>query len=164
MKCLRFSLAFIEDEKLCHYAAYCFQILMEAMGRVNDPSIVMNLIQFYHSKNFPKETIIEQILQGIISVIVKLQNKENIVLCLEKLLSQIYQRFNAISTTSQEERLYIISLLELKVVLNSYELGQKEYKENFINLYQQVANQGLRMIQIALPYCLKNDLKVLAYN
>ena len=164
MGCLKFSLAFIEDETLCHYAACCFQVLMEGLGKTKEPEIVMNLIEFYHSKHFPKETIIEQILQGILSVIINLSDRNQVMVCLEKLLSQIYNRFRSLSNNPNQERAYLISLLEMKVVLNSYDYSEKEFKEFFLNVYQTVASEGLKMIELALPYCLANNLKVLACN
>ena len=124
----------------------------------------MNLIEFYHSKNFPKETIIEQILQGILSVITNLNDRNQVMLCLEKLLSQIYNRFRGLSNNPNQERAYLISLLEMKVVLNSYDFSEKEFKKYFLNVYKNVAAEGLKMVELALPYCLANNLKVLTCN
>ena len=97
MKCLEFSLLFIEDERLCYHSAYCFQILMESMGTIKDSQLIINLIEFYQNKHFPKDTIIEQLLSGIISVIVKLNNEELILGCLKKLLDKLYSRMNGIA-------------------------------------------------------------------
>lgn len=39
LEALRFVLNYINDEKLCHHAAYCFQILMETINTLNEPII-----------------------------------------------------------------------------------------------------------------------------
>lgn len=126
MECLKYTLNYIENEKLCHHASYCFQILMEAMGVFKDPNVIDNLISFYHSKTFPKDLIVEQILQGIVTAIVKIPDFSHIENCLNKLVKELYSKFSSImdkQKNNPQENPYIMPLLELKVLLTMYETG-----------------------------------------
>ncbi len=58
MEALKFVLNYINDEKLCHHAAYCFQILMETISTLNDSIIAEGLIQFYSEKKFSKQVVL----------------------------------------------------------------------------------------------------------
>ena len=50
LDCLKFVLKYIEDDKLGHYAAYCFQVLMDTVNTVEDWSLVRGLLDFYRTQ------------------------------------------------------------------------------------------------------------------
>lgn len=44
MKALNYSLHFLTDDKICHYAVQAFKTLMETVTDINDPSVVANML------------------------------------------------------------------------------------------------------------------------
>lgn len=170
MECLKFTLNYIEDEKLCHHASYCFQILMESMGVFKDPYVVDHLISFYHSKSFPKDLIVEQILQGIVAAIVKIPDFSHIESCLNKLVKELYKKFSTIvdeekkSPQNLPDHPYVMALLELKVLLTTYETGEEKFKKKFHSFFEALARESLKILEHILPFCIEKNLTILSYN
>ena len=49
---------------------------MESVGELSNDTLVQGLIEFYSNVHFSKDTILEKIIEGILTSITKLQNKE----------------------------------------------------------------------------------------
>ena len=93
MKALKFVLNYINDEKLCHHAAYCFQILMETINTLSDPSIAESLIHFYSDKKFTKQVVLEKILEGIFNAIIKVSDTAKVESYLDAILNTLFKKY-----------------------------------------------------------------------
>ena len=107
LECLKFVLKYIEDEKICNYAAFCFQILMETVNKVDDEMLVAGLLEYYQNqrknkKQFllnnlsnenlsttEKDIIVEKVLEGVFNSIVKFENRKKVPEYLQKLMAII---------------------------------------------------------------------------
>lgn len=67
---------YLSDDKICHYAAEAFKILMETLTTINDPALITNLLTYYSSQEFPSEHIIDKIIEGIFLAITKMNSFE----------------------------------------------------------------------------------------
>ncbi len=96
LKCLALSLRFVEDDQLCHYAVYAFQSLMESIENMASPALVHDLLSFYESKTFAKQTILEKVLDGVLTSITKLQDRASIAQYFSRIMNAILGRNNAL--------------------------------------------------------------------
>lgn len=58
VRCLSFCLKQVTDDNVSHYAVYAFQSLMESINELNNDVLVNDLMNFYTSMHFTKESVL----------------------------------------------------------------------------------------------------------
>jgi len=83
---------------------------MEAVTEINS-KLIDDLLMFYNSKQFTKQVILEKVLDGILSNIVKLKNREEVAHYFNAILTQMQNKYLTIISSSIESPNLFICLI-----------------------------------------------------
>jgi hypothetical protein len=83
--------------------------------------LINDLLSFYESRTFTKQIVLEKILDGILTFITKLQDRNIIVDYFSRIMNAIIIRNNDLLSRSFEPDVYLLPLIEIKTVLDCFE-------------------------------------------
>ena len=86
----------MEDEHLCHYAVYAFQSLMESVENISSAVLIGDLLAFYESRQFTKQTVLEKVLDGGLTSITKLTDQQALTQYIKRIAGAALQRCSAL--------------------------------------------------------------------
>lgn len=159
---------YINDEKLCHHAAYCFQILMETINTLNDTQIAESLVQFYCQEKFTKQVVLEKMLEGIYNAVIKVQDPQKVEMLLDVILQTIMTRYhqslkNIILSPEKRSELYL-TLVELKTLLDAYDSTPIKAKSQYGGKFTLLANKSVEIVNPVLTMGIVCGLKFSSVN
>ena len=146
MGCLEFALKFVEDEQLCHYAVYAFQSLMECIENTSEYFLINNLLAFYETRTFKKQTVLEKVLDGILTFITKISDKKVILEYFARIMNAILARNSDLLQRNFEPDAYLLPLIEIKTVLDCFEHFSPSDKQFFRTVFLNISNQGISIV------------------
>jgi hypothetical protein len=93
---------------------------MESIENISSLALINDLLTFYESKRFTKQTVLEKVLDGILTSITKLQDRNSIVEYFSRIMNAILVRNNELLSQSFEPDAYFLPLIEIKTVLDCF--------------------------------------------
>lgn len=136
----------MEDEQLCHYAVYAFQSLMECIENTSEYFLVNNLLAFYETRTFRKQTVLEKVLDGILTFITKISDRNVVMDYFARVMNAILARNSQLLQRGFEPDAYLLPLIEIKTVLDCFEHFAPTDKDFFRALFLNIANQGIAIV------------------
>jgi hypothetical protein len=97
---------------------------------------------FYSSMNFTKDSILEKVLEGILTVITKLTNRQAIEHYLMRIVSGVESRYSQLEAGQGNASNYV-SLIEIKTLLDSFDHFKGADQEYFRKVFLKISSYGL---------------------
>ena len=136
----------MEDEQLCHYAVYAFQSLMECIENTSEYFLINNLLAFYEARTFRRQTVLEKVLDGILTFITKITDRNVTMDYFARIMNAILARNSQLLQNNFEPDAYLLPLIEIKTVLDCFENFSPSDKEFFRTVFLSISNQGIAIV------------------
>ena len=106
---------------MCHYSLYAFQALVETIEELHNQQLVMELLDFYGKQQFNNEAIAEKVLNGILTLLVKLTDRTALVQYMNRVMQELMAKNNALlQNPTPSIQLYFVLLSQTKTFLDSF--------------------------------------------
>ena len=94
---------------------------MESLESLSSVTLVNDLLNFYESKTFSKQTILEKVLDGVLTSITKLQDRAIIGEYFSRIMNAMLARNNHLLERGFEADTYFLPLIEVKTILDCFD-------------------------------------------